>query len=424
VGVFRHSAAALSAVVAAPLAAGVLALRPGWRPRWRERVGAGPVAVEGLWLHAASVGEVASSSRLVEVLRKRGHALTLSTTSATGRVLCEGLHPGAVARLAPLDHPWCVDAVLRRARPRALVLVETELWPVWIAACQRAGVPVVLVSGRISDRSFPHYRRLGALLARTLGRLRAIGARTEADRARFVALGAPAERVAVTGDLKLDPPVSPPVVAADLAVWLGDAPLVVAGSTHPGEEEALLDAQAAWERAGFAATLMIAPRRPHRAAEVMRLAERRGRRVSLRSASPEESLAAGEVGVVDSLGELAALYARARVAYVGGTLVPVGGHNVVEPAASGTPVVYGAHVSNARHAAELLEAVGAGRRVADAGDLARALIAALADPEDARARGAAGRGVLDAHRGSSERSADLVEAALGARGDPARGTAS
>jgi 3-deoxy-D-manno-octulosonic-acid transferase len=270
-------------------------------------------------------------------------------------------------------------------------------------------VPVVIVSGRISDRSYPRYRRLAPLLSGTIGRLHAIGARTEEDRDRFVALGAPADRVAVTGDLKLDPPHALPTPSADLAAWLGDAPRIVAGSTRPGEEAELLAAQEHWERAGHTATLLLAPRHPDRAKEVAGLV--RHRRVSLRSAA-EAPLAAGDVGVLDTLGELAGAYAGARIAFVGGTLVPVGGHNVLEPAIVGTPVVYGPHVSNARHIADMLERAGAGRRVEDAAGLSAALLEALADAEGCRARGRAGRGVLDAHRGSSERSADWIERAL------------
>jgi len=413
VSVFRHSAAALSAALCAPVAAGALALRPRWRAGWRERIGAGPVAPGALWIHAASVGEVTASAQLVELLRARGHALLLSTTSTTGRALCAQLHPGLAHRLAPLDHPWCVDAVLSRARPRALVLVETELWPVWIAACERRGVPVVVVSGRISDRSLPRYRWLGRWVAGALARLSAIGARTEQDRERFMALGAAPERVRVTGDLKLDPQAVPRALAPDLAAWLGDAPLVVAGSTHPGEEEVLLAAQRAWEEAGRRAALVLAPRYPERAGEVAALARRAGRRAALRS-ERGAALAAGDVGVLDTLGELAGLYARAAIAFVGGTFVPIGGHNLLEPAAAGVPAVYGSHVANVRHAAALLDAVGAGEVVANREALAAAIGAALADPDRARARGASGRAALEAHRGSSERSAELIETVLAA----------
>ena len=418
-GVFRHSAALVAAALGAPVAAGALALRPRWRAGWRERLGAGPIAQGGIWLHAASVGEVTASAKLVACLRARGHALTLSTTSTTGRALCAQLHPDAAHRLAPLDHPWCVDAAMNRAHPRALVLVETELWPVWIAACERRSVPVVVVSGRISDRSLPRYRWASRLLASSLARLRAIGARTEQDAERFVALGVPRERVAVTGDLKLDAD-APRALAPGLAAWLGEVPLVVAGSTHAGEERALLEAQESWERAGRRAALVLAPRYPERAAEVAALVRACGRRAALRSEPGVAPLAAGDVGVLDTLGELPALYARAAVAFVGGTLEPVGGHNVVEPAAAGTPVVYGPYLSNVRHAVALLEAVGAAECVADAQALAAAIANALADPLAARARGAAGQSVLAAHRGASERSADFVEAVL--RSTRGRGT--
>jgi 3-deoxy-D-manno-octulosonic-acid transferase len=273
---------------------------------------------------------------------------------------------------------------------------------------------VVVVSGRISDRSLPRYRWFGPWVASALARLSAIGARTEQDRERFVALGAAPDRVHVTGDLKFDPPVALDPFP-ELIAWLGDAPLVVAGSTHPGEEQILLTAQRAWEDAGQRAALILAPRHPDRAQEVVRIARRAGRRAALRSECGGAALAAGDVGVLDTLGELTALYARAAVAFVGGTLVPIGGHNLLEPAAVGTAAVYGSHLANVRHAAALLEAVGAGVRVGDAASLAAAISSALAGPVAARARGAAGRAALEVHRGSSERSAALIESAIAAR---------
>jgi 3-deoxy-D-manno-octulosonic-acid transferase len=279
-------------------------------------------------------------------------------------------------------------------------------------------VPAVVVSGRLSDRSFPRYRRLAFWLGRTLRRLHAIGARTDLDRERFLALGADPERVAVTGDLKLDPPDAAPEPSPALAAWLGTAPLVVGGSTHPGEEAALLDAMAGWEREGLQAALLLAPRYPERAREVAALVS--GRRVSLRGVPGEAPLRAGDVGILDTLGELSGVYARARIAFVGGTLAPVGGHNVLEPVTVGTPVLHGPHVANARHAAELVAKVGAGERVADATALASALRAALADPEAAHTRGAAGRAALEDHRGASARSAALVEEALASHGGAAR----
>src|SRR5262245_14279614 len=302
--------------------------------------------------------------------------------------------PDVSCHLSPLDHPWVVERALARVRPSALVLVETELWPCLIAAASRHRIPVALVSARLSDRSYPRYLRIAWVVAPTLRRLAAIGARSEADAARFLGLGAPPERVSVTGDLRLEVDAAPAAVPADLARLFGALPLVVAGSTHPGEEEAVLAALEAAERAGLGAALVLAPRQRERAREVARLVRRHARTPRLRSSPGAGALAPGEVLVLDSLGELPALWGRADVAFVGGTLVGVGGHNVLEPVAAARPVLFGPHTENLRHAAELVAASGAGLRIGDAGALGPALCALLRDPADARARGERGRALL------------------------------
>jgi 3-deoxy-D-manno-octulosonic-acid transferase len=269
------------------------------------------------------------------------------------------------------------------------------------------------VSGRLSDRSFPRYRRVRPWLRRVLANVTAIGARSEADAERFVALGAEPARVRVTGDLKLEPEPQVPL-AAELAAALGQLPLFVAGSTHPGEEEAALAALAAAEARGAALALVLAPRRVGRAAEIAALAP--GRRVQRRSALAGPPLRAGDVLILDTLGELAALYARASIAFVGGTLAPgVGGHDPAEPAHAGVPVCFGPHTQNARAAAELLLACGAGERVADARALGRVVSAALADPRAAAERGARGRLALRGQQGATERTLALLEGVLGLR---------
>ncbi|HEX5064693.1 MAG TPA: glycosyltransferase N-terminal domain-containing protein, partial [Myxococcota bacterium] len=241
---FRVSAAVLSALFAGPLAAAALAARPGWRRGLRERLGAGaPTAPGAIWIHGASVGEILSALRLVDRLLEEGHRVIASTWTVTGRDVLRRVRPDIPCQLAPIDHPWCVDSALARARPAALVLIETELWPCWISAAERQGIPVALISGRVSDRSYPRYRLLGPLARTTLRRLAAIGARTEVDAERFVALGAAPTRLSVIGDLKLDVGPTRAPLAADLAGAL-QGPLVVAGSTHPGEERAVLDALA------------------------------------------------------------------------------------------------------------------------------------------------------------------------------------
>jgi len=420
----RQGGAALGAVAAAPLIAALLAARPRWREGFGERLGAradggAPERAGAVWIHGASVGEIVAAQRLADRLAARGIPVQTSTTTTTGRAVARRLRSERPCRLAPLDHPWTVSRALARIGPRALVLVETELWPCWIAGAARRGIPVAVVSGRISARSYPRYRRALPVFAPTLGRIVAVGARSDEDAERFVALGVPATRVRVTGDLKLEPGDATPALDPVLAATLDGPPLLVAGSTHPGEEEAALAALAAAERAGERAALVLAPRHPERFGDVDILVRRAGRALQRRSALPGRPLAAGEVLLLDSLGELAAVYARARLAFVGGTLAPVGGHNVLEPAQAGRPVAFGPSTQDARAAAELLLEVDAATLVADAGALAEVFVAALRDPAGADARGAAGRRALEAHRGSAERSAALVAGLLSAGESPA-----
>ena len=412
-----HGLAALAALAALPIGAAALLVRPRWREGLGERLGAWPRCVPGgIWLHASAIGEMRASLGLVDALSERGHTVQASTWTLEGRAAMRDLRDEPRCHLAPLDHPWCVEMALRRVRPALLAMVETELWPCWIAAAERREVPVVLVSGRLSDASFAGYRRFGGVFRRVLGRMAAVGARSELDAERFRALGAPEERVSVTGDLKLDLEGGPRPLGADLAALLGGAPLIVAGSTRPGEETVWLDALDRIEQGGAAPALLLVPRQPSRAEEVERLAARRGRRVVLRSRAGARKLAAGDVLVVDSMGELSALYGRSSVAFVGGTLVPVGGHNILEPVLAGRPVLYGPPTGNVRHAVEILEGSGASRVAEDADQLARAALAWLGDPEGTRALGEAGRAALGPHRGSTARSAALIEAVLAESG--------
>jgi 3-deoxy-D-manno-octulosonic-acid transferase len=386
-----------------------------------ERLGGRPALEPGsVWVHAASVGEALAARALLDRLRAAGRPVVASTTTVDGRDLLRRSRPEIPCHLAPLDHPWCVARALSRVAPAALVLVETELWPCWIRAARARGIPVALVSGRLSERSFARYRRAAPLFRRALRRLSAVGARSELDRERFLALGADPARVEVTGDLKAG--AGPPApLSPDLQRALAGSLLFAAGSTHAGEEEAALGALAAAEARGAAPVLALAPRELARAGAVLSAARAAGRRALRRTALGSESLRAGEVLVLDSLGELPALYGLAQLAFVGGTLAPVGGHNLLEPAAAGCPVLFGPHTEKAQPAASLLEACGAGRRVADASELARAAAEWLSDPAAARARGEAGRrAVLEVGDGAA-RAAALVESLLagaGARAGP------
>jgi 3-deoxy-D-manno-octulosonic-acid transferase len=409
VGPLGHSLAALAAAAALPGGLALLAARPGLRRGLRERLGARPPAPAGcVWVHGASVGEVRAATRLLDGLAARSVPVAASATTVAGRDLLRRTRPQVPCALAPLDHPWCVAAAFRCVPASLLVLVETELWPSWILGARARGVASAVVSGRLSDRSLPRYRRAGPLVRPVLRALAAIGARSEADAERFVELGAPRERVEVTGDLKLDAPSEPPAPAPALAAVLGGAPLVVAGSTHAGEEEAALAALDAARAGGLRAALALAPRHPERFDDVARLALAGGRRLRRRSRLEPGLLADGEVLLLDSIGELAGLYAAAAVAFVGGTLVPVGGHSPVEPAQAGRAPLLGPHTENAREATALLLEADAAVRVRDAEGLAAAVAAALRDPAGEAARGARAAAALAPHRGATERTLALL----------------
>lgn len=412
-----HSLAALSAVAAAPLLLGAMAVRRDLRVGLRQRLGiVRPPGPGRVWVHGSSVGEALAALRLVDSLRAHGRSVFASASTPSGRQTIRSVMPELPCAIAPLDHPWCVASALTRVEPKLLALVETELWPFWITAAKRHGVPVVVVSGRLSDRSFPRYSRIRRLLGPTLRKLDAVGARSDLDAARFVELGVPEKRVSVTGDLKLEPPERVATLAVDLVRALSEVPVIVAGSTHPGEEESAHQALVACERAGLRAALVVAPRHPQRADQLQRELGNAGRRVRRRSGLEGPALQSGEILLLDTLGELPAVYAAASAAFVGGTLSPLGGHNLIEPIFAGCPVVFGPHVHNVRVQAELAEGSGAGVRVATREELSAAIVQALRDPEARRQRVARGQQALAAHRGTARRTAGLVDDVLALRG--------
>lgn len=416
-GPLGHSIAALAALMALPVGLVGCALRPRWRAGLRERLGATPSqAAGGLWIHAASIGETRAAASLLPSLRSRGVPLLLTHSSLGARGIDDPALAGVARALAPLDHPWCVAAGLRAARPRAIVLVESEIWPCWIAAATERSIPVVVVSGRISAEAFARYHRAGRLLAGTFGRLCAVGARSDEDAERFVALGVPAARVERTGDLKLEAPGAAAGLADDLAAVLGERALWVAGSTHPGEEVLVAEAQALLRSGGAEVGLAVAPRLPERAGTVRAELERCGLRVRRRTRLGTAPLADDEVLLIDTLGELPSLYGRARFAFVGGSFAPVGGHNLLEPVHRGAPVLFGPGVGDVRDAAAWLEGCGAGARVDSAEALAAVALRWLRDPAELERCREAGRTLLAAHQGSAARSLALLEgvAPLGA----------
>jgi len=419
-GPLGHSLAAISAAFLSPLVAMLVLLRPRLATGLSERLGSVSCPVDGpVWVHGASVGEALASVRLIEELEARGRNVVASVATETGRQALERALPELTCILAPIDHPWCVERALKRIAPSALVLIETELWPFWIAAAKRRGVPVLVASGRLSDRSFPRYRRLRWLLMKTLRRLDAVGARSPLDAERFAALGVPRERIRVTGDLKLEPRSDGTALATDLVRALSEVQIFVAGSTHEGEEGAAVEVLAACRARELPVALVLAPRHPERLVAVEHELLAAGHSVIRRSELDGRVLASGNILLLDTIGELAAIYSAAAVAFVGGTLVPIGGHNLLEPLFAGCPVLFGPHVNEVRTLAELAQASGAGVGVENTAALVASAVELLENSEVRRGRGMGAKAFLEEHRGGAVRIANLIDevAPLALHGD-------
>ena len=386
--------------------------REYWRG-WQARFGFGPTPTPGgIWVHAVSVGEVQAAAVLIDALRARAPAsiIALSCATPTARARARALLPGLDVRYAPYDLPGSVRRCLRRLAPRMLIVLETELWPNLLHEAQCAGVPVLIASARVSERSARIYRRLPGLLHAALSADVWVGAQTDADARRFAALGVPAARLCVVGNLKFDRTLPPDLVlrgARLRARYAAGRPVWVAGSTHAGEEPIVLDAHALLLAQQPQALLILAPRHPQRFTAAAASIRAHGFGCLQRSAGS----AAGDYQVLllDTLGELSDFYAAADVAFVGGSLTPVGGHNLLEPAALGLPVLSGPANFNSPEVARALGRQGALTIVRDAAELAAALARLLADPDARMRQGAAGRAAIDANRGALERLLGLID---------------
>lgn len=395
-----------------------------------QRFGVYPPAVQAglskpdrpVWVHAVSVGETLTALPLIAALRAHApkRRWVMSTTTPTGQRLArERLSMNDTVLYAPWDITPCVRKALSAIRPRLFIALETELWPNLLLRLGAAGVPIAIVNGRISARSFARYQRVRSLLAPALAQVQVWGMQTPADADRVRALGVPADRVQVLGNIKAD--IAPPsMTAAQVAglrasFGLGAAPLWVAGSTHPGEEALVLGA---WRQARVdhpSLRLLIAPRHPDRVPEVERLVRQAGalpRRRSELSAAPSGPQ---DVIILDTLGELPAMYALADLAFVGGSLAPIGGHNVLEPAQWARPVVTGPHVGNFQALVELLQAAGGLAVVENEEGLAAQLRQWLAKPATRQQAGEAARAAVAAQAGATARTVEMLCARFGER---------
>lgn len=378
---------------------------PGHRQRWRERLGFVPQSpTGGLWLHAVSVGETRAALPLIRALQARypDRPLLVTTTTLTGsRQVREALGEQVHHVYAPYDLPGAVARFLRNTQPRLAVIMETELWPNLLRQCAVAGIPTVIANARLSEQSARGYARIRGLTGSMLRDITLIAAQAEADAERFRALGAP--RVQVTGNLKYDLSLSATLPEQGRALRrdvLGEnRPVWIAASTHAGEDEPILDAFAILRIRWPELLLILTPRHPERFDRVAALCRQRGfptvRRSEQRPCAPDCVVFLG-----DSMGELLQFYAAADLAFVGGSLVATGGHNVLEPALLGLPVLFGPHMFNFTEAGERLLEAEAAWQIANAAELAVAVERLLTDPERRQAAGQRGRAVVKRHRGA------------------------
>ena len=378
---------------------------------------------ESIWIHAVSVGEVLTARALIPELRERYPRLRifLSTTTMTGQQVARSnvQHVDEVFYF-PFDLRRVVLRTLRLVKPRLFVMMETEIWPNLLRACHEAGVKTVLVNGRISARSYPRYRLARPFFRRVLAHVDGFCMQSEESARRIIDIGAPRERVSVTGSLKFDSLEIPGLAGGDRGrnrvlryFRLGpDRPVVIAASTLKGEEEPVLEAfrrvRAMWGNA----LLVIAPRKPERFDDVERLSRRAGWRVARRTELAVDSEPRVDIVVLDTIGELAQLYHVATVVFVGGSLVDAGGHNILEPAVFGKPIVFGPYMHNfAEIAQTFVDSRGAIQVHSDA-ELETILVELLADPVRRASLGAAARALVEANRGARTRSLAAIAQVL------------
>jgi 3-deoxy-D-manno-octulosonic-acid transferase len=389
-----------------------------------QRLGYLPVSFnldgdDSIWVHAVSVGEVLTARPLVSELRRRYPRLKLflSTTTLTGqRVAARDVRDVDGVFYFPFD--WTITArrTLNLVRPRLFVMVETEIWPNLLRECRRRGVKTVVVNGRISYRSFPRYRMIRPFFRRVLADVDYFCVQGDETARRLIALGAPASSIAVTGSLKFDSLNRAEAPGRNRVLRFfrmpPARPVIVAGSTMRGEEEAVIRAFNRVRTSGNSALLVIAPRHPERFGEVERLCRQEGLSTARRSDLPIDAEPRADAVVLDTIGELAMLYQIATAVFVGGSLVASGGHNILEPALFGKPIVFGPHMENFAEIADTFLRNGAAVQVRTGRELEAAMVSLMTDPVRRARLGAAARALVEANRGATDRTIDAIAGIL------------
>ena len=380
---------------------------PAYARRWSERFAlGGDLRPGGIWVHAVSVGEAIAAAPMVRELLKRHPQLPITITcmTPTGSEQIRKLFGDQVGHAyLPYDLPWLQRRLVRRLQPRIAITMETELWPNMVAQCKRVGVSVVLANGRLSERSARGYQRVSRLVRPMFAALDWLAVQSQAEAERFMALGARREALNVTGSIKFDLKPSAAVLegAAQWRGQWGERPVWIAASTHAGEDEIILQAHQQILQQQPQALLILVPRHPERFDGVARLVQQSGLSLVRRSSGAQPA-GSDQVFLGDSMGELMQFYACADVAFVGGSLIAGGGHNYLEPAALGLPVLSGPHRFNFTEISDLLEQAGALVEMVDAEGMAGQVNQWLGDPALARGAGQAGQTVVKANQGALE----------------------
>jgi 3-deoxy-D-manno-octulosonic-acid transferase len=392
--------------------------RTGWREKLFGHVPRRKGQRSCLWFHAVSVGEVLQLEPVLKELRLRlpTSEFVISTTTPTGRSVAETKFPSDRVCYFPLDFSWAVREAIRRIRPAAIVLVELELWPNFILEAKRAGIPIALINGRLSERSLRGYRRLRPLVSGLLDSLHVIAVQSQTYAKRFAELGASPHKLVITGSIKFDRVLTDRHNAktAELRAAFGIAPaeqVLVAGSTQESEESAALDTYLALRDRFPALRLILVPRHKERFDEVARLVYSRGlplhRRTRGTVETPLTNLAR-PVLLLDTLGELAACWGLADIAFVGGSLTNRGGQNMIEPAGFGAAVLFGPNTQNFRDVVELLLSADAARVVRNGDELTAAVADCLANPDSARERGSRGQRLVLSQQGATLSTVEIL----------------
>lgn len=371
-----------------------------------------------IWLHAVSVGEAIAARPLLKGLRNRypRHAIVLSTTTETGRRIASGFPEKDLCIYFPFDFLPAVRRTLASIRPKAIIIMETEIWPNLTREAASRGIPVILANGRISDKSFDGYLRFRWFFRHALRFFSTLCMQTETDRERIIAIGAPPARTLKAGNLKYDIPVrrlsmeERSVLRVHYSLSVG-LTVLTAGSTHPGEEEQVLAVYRELLTTNDHLFLVLVPRHPERADEVAAMLEKRGiiyRRRSAMGETGNKMFRSGHVLLVDTIGELMGLYSVSDLVFVGGSLVPTGGHNLLEPASLGIPCLFGPHMSNFREITELVLRCQAGIQVDDAPGLAAACRDLIENVERRRELGQNGLTMMRENGGAAERHMEII----------------